>query len=289
MCSARAQPFFVLSGNNYGVRAGIVLSLGTHVNRAGLFAGLFYVQGPVQLSAVLRANYNLRDLGPPKKHGSLVISPGILFGFGKSFADSTRVHSPLSNQTGLSWGIGYVYNAYFNRIGTRQQTSILHLVYREFSLATENDLLARPALDRFRTGAIQIAWKAAEHTELALSCKLWTGQYRKKAYTTPSADLPNGCYMDTTGGTFTGFSHGILALQARYATPYAGNVQAATGIDAEQVRHAVQNRLLHAPKGNNCYMPMIDRYGGPYLFDSTQRVRPPRPFFEAALNPATFY
>ena len=65
------------------------------------------------------------------------------------------------------------------------------------------------------------------------------------------------------------------------------------GVDAEQIRHAVQNRYMHdelfLPKKwrdkNNHHFPMIDTKVQQYLYKPEQKVRKTKIYFNTFLNP----
>ena len=109
--------------------------------------------------------------------------------------------------------------------------------------------------------------------------------------------FPHIGYMDTTGGTYANISHGLLSAQVKFNIGHAQNIQANFGVDAEQVRNAVQNRLIHdmvfIPRKwftpINCHIPMIDSKGQQYLFRPDQRIRKPEFFWNFQSNAPAFY
>jgi len=104
-------------------------------------------------------------------------------------------------------------------------------------------------------------------------------------------------YKDTVGGTYTQYSHSLLSAQIKYALPNYQIAQANIGTDAEKVRNAVQNRLIHdmilLPKNwhkqVNAHVPMLDDKGGQYLYKEGQKIKPAALYYNLNLNPATFY
>ena len=105
------------------------------------------------------------------------------------------------------------------------------------------------------------------------------------------------CYMDTVRGVYTQYSHGLLSAQVKYNLGYSQNVQLNAGVDAEQVRNAVQNKVIHDMpfiprkwnKAKNCYIPMLDSEGGQYLYRPGQRIKPPRLYLNLFSNASVFY
>eukprot|EP01030_Chromulinospumella_sphaerica_P009988 gene9988-9793_t len=143
-----------------------------------------------------------------------------------------------------------------------------------------NDLLARPELDRFRTGGILVQYQYRDQLQLAVNCTMWTGQMGNNRILVSNGFFPYG-YMDTTGGHYTQYSHGLLSTQAKANLGHGQIAQANLGVDAEQVRNFVQNRLIHdlafLPKKwhnpRNCHLPMVDTAGNPYLHLPGQKIK----------------
>jgi hypothetical protein len=74
-------------------------------------------------------------------------------------------------------------------------------------------------------------------------------------------------------------------------------LQGSIGADAEQIRNALQNRVMHdlifTPEkwhlSNNAHIPMIDSEGNMYLYKDDQQIRKPSFYFNLFLNPSVFY
>jgi hypothetical protein len=281
----------------WGFRAGAVLAFGTHFQRAGLCLNFYYVAGHGQVNAETRAYFDVRSLGPRLPHPELCLSLGVLGGFGGKDLLFNPFLSPVSNQTGYKYCVAYSYNIYLNRIRTRQVTGLVHFGFTRASLIIENDIFAKPALDRFRSGALLLQWRHEALFEAGLSSTIWTGHYRTRSSISGIPAFYHNCYMDTTGGTYTHVSHGLLLLQVKWLLPYSQYVQAGAGVDAEQVRNTIQNRLLHnmrfvpeeINKARNCHLPMLDTTGAPFLYRPGQKVRAPKAFLNLYSNPHIFY
>ncbi len=282
---------------HFGGSIGLVAAFGNRFDKMGICLHGYYVNESIQLNADLRFYGNIRNLGPLGFYPEGFASLGIVYGFGKK--DTTfesRILSNVSNQTGWTSSVGYSQNLYFNQIGTTQRTGTFSLQFRKFSLVTENDILARSYYDRFRTGAMVVQYAISNNTQIALNCTMWTGQMEHRC---ADPDYPYAYgYMDTTGSRFAEYSHGLLSLQAKTILPYFDyQGQANIGVDAEQVRNAVQNRVIHdlifLPKkwrsSRNCHMPMLDENGNQYLYKPGQKIRKPAAYYNLFLNPLLFY
>jgi hypothetical protein len=283
--------------SNIGGSIGLVAAFGNRFDRMGICLRGYYVHGSVQLNGDVRFYGNIKNLGPPGFYPEGYAALGIVYGYGRRDSiNSPLFLSSVSNQTGWSKSVGYSQDIYFNEIGTTQRTGNVSLQFGKFDLITENDIFARPLFDRYRTGAILLQYTVSPTTQLALNCTMWTGLIDHRSYN-PAYPYPNG-YMDTASSHFWEYSHGLLSFQAKTIFPGTSQqAQANIGVDAEQVRNAVQNRVIHDliflpakwRSKRNADMPMIDQNGNQYLFLPGQKIRKPAPYFNAFLNPLIFY
>jgi len=282
--------------SNSGFYAGLNLAFGTHVQRLGMNAGFYFYYDWFQCNTEVRLYRNRKNLGPPMVHNELVLSQGLVYAYGKRTKGETVFMSSVSNQTGYDHSFAYTYNAYFNKLRTTQQTGVLALQFVDVFFVAENDLLARPSLDRFRTGAFLLMYQYQNLYQFAMNCTMWTGQMGNRHDLEGTSSFSH-CYMDTTGGKHTRYSHGIFALQMKAALPFYQNVQMSAGVDAEQIRNAVQNKVFHdmvmlpkkwRPK-TNCHIPMIDKMGNPYLYREDQTIKASGLYLNAFTNPSLFY
>ncbi|MDI1356211.1 MAG: polymorphic toxin type 23 domain-containing protein [bacterium] len=291
----RAQELPIKNAN-VGFNIGLNLAFGTHFQRAGLNFNFYYVNSFFQTNSEVRVYYSFKNLGPKFRCPELVLSQGIVFGYGTRDTLFNPFINSISNQTGCRNSFSYSYNAYFNTIGTSQQTGLVAFQFNTISVISENDLLARPGLDRYRTGAVLLQYQYADQFQAALNCSMWTGKMGHKIPTSDPHFLSE-CYMDTTGGKYCKFSHGLLSAQFKYNLGYSQNVQATVGVDAEQVRNALQNHFLHdAPllpeklhRGKNCHIPMVDQEGQQFLYKEGQEPRKAKFLLNVYTNASVFY
>lgn len=280
---------------NAGVSIGAVIAVGNRFHRIGINLQGYYFYDFVQVNAGVRFHRNLRNLGPKIEYNEAVLSGGLVLAAGKKQSFINPFLSTYSNQTKRKYSLAYVYNAYFNRVKTKQQTGIIAFQFGDISFITENDLLARPILDRFRTGAFLLQYQYKNIYQAAINCTMWTGQMGKAI--TDDKDFPYIGYMDTTNGIYTNYSHGLLSAQLKVNVGYGQNIQTNLGVDAEQVRNFVQNRLIHDMvfipkkwfKPINCHLPMIDTTGNQYLYKPNQSVKQPEFFWNFFSNQSAFY
>ncbi len=110
-------------------------------------------------------------------------------------------------------------------------------------------------------------------------------------------EFPHVGYIDTVGGLYTNYSHGLLSAQFKLNMGMAQNAQLNLGVDAEQVRNAIQNRLIHdmiiIPRKwftpINCHIPMLDENGNQYLYKKDQKIKRPSFYWNAFSNASLFY
>lgn len=282
----------LVNENHLGFNAGVCLGFGTHFQRLGLNLNFYYLNDHVQVNTELRAYYNFRSLGPRGRYSELVVSEGLVYAYGNKRNFFNPFLSSVSNQTTYEHSVGYSYNVYLNKRNTSQFTGLLALQFRDIRFVTENDLLARPMHDRFRTAALLLQYQYQDLYQAGLNCTLWTG---KMGFKTVNDRFPNNCYMDTVPGVYPNSSHGLLSLQFNYHPGYSQNLQASAGVDAEQVRNTVQNKFIHdlpfLPKkwNKNCHIPMIDSEGKQYLYLENQKIRKPKLFLNLYSNAGLFY
>lgn len=281
-------------GKNYGFNVGFVSAFGTHVQRFGIVVQGYAVYNFAQVNASVRVYDNFRDLGPKGEHAEINAALGLCLGYGDKLRERNLFMSSISNQTGYKNSVSYSYNIWYNKIKTSQLTGIVAFQFNHISVIFENDLLAKPALDRFRTGAFLIQYQ--DHRfQYALNCSLWTGRMGEGVKN--DSLYPGKGYLSSDHGVHSLLSHGLLSAQVKYANQYGQYLQANAGVDAEQVRNVVQNKIIHdmpfVPekwnKAQNLHIPMIDSAGNQYLYRPGQKIRKPKLFLNGYTSPNVFY
>ena len=281
----------------FGGSIGLVAAIGTKIDRMGICLKGYYTSGALQVNADLRFYGNIKNLGPAGFYPEGFASLGVVYGYGKRDSlNKTHFLTSVSNQTGYLNSVGYSYNAYFNQVGTTQQTGTISLQFGKINIISENDIFGHTFFDRFRTGGMLIQYTYNRQYQFALNCTMWTGQL-EHTIKTGDDHFPNG-YMDTTRSSYAGLSHGLLSLQfSTILADFNQPAQLSAGIAAEQVRNAVQNHLIHdmlfLPKkwrsSRNVDMPMIDDQGEQFLYKPGQKLKKPELYINGYLNPLIFY
>ncbi len=280
---------------NFGFNVGATIAVGNRFQRMGLVLQGYYFYDFVQVNAEVRIYHNLRNLGPLLEYNEAVTSLGAVIAYGNKQNYFNPFINSVSNQTKRRYSVAYSYNAYFNKIKTKQTTGTIALQFGDVSLIGENDLFAHPLLDKFRTGAFLIQYQYKNLFQSAINCTMWTGRMGNAVR--DDKEFPYVGYIDTTGGIYTQYSHGLLSAQFKFNMGYGQNAQLNLGVDAEQVRNAVQNRLIHDliflprkwHKSINCHIPMLDEHGNQYLYRKEQKIKKPEFYWNAFSDGALFY
>jgi hypothetical protein len=293
------SPFSTAQNLSLGGTIGVSLTFGTQVNRVGFIAKGYATYNRFQFNAQTANFFNFRTFGIPKGGLETQNSIGLIYGFGGKAADDfTPMIDILGNQTKQKNHIGYAYNFYNDENRMNQKTATISLQFNRLTFLTENDAFSFFANDRYRTAAAKFVYRMDDFTYISMQTTLWTGDPFYMTIQPIYDNYPNPSgYEDMTGARFTENSHGILAVQIIRLLPYQQQVSMNLGIDAEQVRHALQNRFIHdmpfIPKGWNPprqpHIPMVASDGKPYLFQEGQEIRKARFWGNLNMNVPVFY
>jgi hypothetical protein len=271
-------------------RFGFSILAGTHVNRVGGFFETSYEADPFVFYNRTALYYAFQSMGPKISGIELQNQTGFNVGWGteqKRF-DTRLVRSPRRNS------IGYSYNLYLDQRKTSQVTGTVNMQFDNIMIAVENDIFAHGYFDRYRTGALRIGY-VDSNVYAGAQLLLWTGQHNGRRITDSTYPGRHG-YMDVQNGKYGQYSSGIASAFVQYRAGRA-TATAAGGVDAEQIRHLFQNKVLHDMpflpkrwnKHPNAHIPMVSRDGKPYVYDFGQRVRPVKPYLQLSLNDTGLY
>ena len=277
--------------NEFGATVGLNIALGTHINRLGITMNGYYISDRVQLNLGVLGYHNFKNLGPSGGSSELKLSLGTVVGFGEKFSYlNNEFLSPVGNQTTFDYAVGYAYMWYLAGNSSSQRSGMIGVHIDQFFIAHENDILSGTGQDRFRTGGLMLSYTDDEW-RFGLNYMGWTGDAKSNGVEKhPNIAKPNKKgFKDLRNGTHGRFSHGISALQVDRVLDYGQVARLQAGIDAEQIRHAMQNQLIHDWVTNGYKYPMLSPDGAPYIFEDGKTIRPAKPYFEGMLNPALFY
>ncbi len=290
-----------------GVQAGVSFSFGTHQNRLGLIIKGFVGYDFVQINPQVAFYKNFYSIGANQSAWETQIRLGTVVSWGQRDTARAFLVNEISNQTLKKNAFAYAYIWYRDGQGTGQNSGIISLQSRKFQFAMENDLLSFLVRDRYRTGAIAVSYLLPTQTRLTLKHISYTGDAFPKNHewvkSNPDFPAPYG-YMNTEHVHLGDKSIGSLTLGAEQALPFYQQASFDIGIDAEQVRNTLQNKLIHdhltVPphwvensefnfEGKNPRIPMLDSQNKPYIYKKEQKIRRPRFFALLNLNGTWFY
>ena len=281
-------------------RIGLVYTLGQPVNRLGGIANLSYFKGPVQLNAELRLQRDYSTYGTDENGYSGSVAFGGLFGFGPpEFSEERFFFHPAFPQFDKRYATGYVWTWYLDQQGTSQATGTVHFHLDQFHLVLENDAFSPGSKeDKYRTGAAAIYWQTPDWVA-EFRTVLWHGNTRgENARSVKDSNYPcRWGYRDFSNCYLGNVSHGVAAGMLHLNLGYGQVWQIGAGVDAEQIRNFVQNKLIHDlwwfPSAwtnvRNLHYPMLTEEGEPYLYLPGQKIRPVKAFWQLGLNDNSFY
>ena len=281
-----------------GGTIGLSFSLGSIQNSLGIIVKAYYFYEQVQFNFQTQWRYNFSTYGPSNTSGREVqTSMGLVFGWGKQTKKfDQQFLLPFGNQMQRLNSLGYAFNIYQDDIKTSQTSGTIAFQANRFWLITENDALGDIAVDKFRTGTIWMAYRV-ENTLFALNTRLWTGNSNNTPVITNQGYPSQYGYRDMSNTAYGQYSHGVLTFQVLQALPFRQIAMAEIGLDAERIRHFLQNQLMHdlyfVPQkwnpSKNPHIPMLNDEGGAYLFRADQQIKPVRGIFHVGLNSSLFY
>lgn len=283
-----------LAPRGAGAEVGVSCALGTHQNRIGLLARWYWHWDNIQLNVHLASFYHACALGNEARGWEGQLRVGIVGAFGRPQAEyQSQFLSEVGHQTGRPFSLGYSFNVYWDNVHTSQLTGSIGATGGNVGFVCENDFLTFLSQDRFRTGAISVFYQRDDF-RFALQHIAWTadpygeGTDTDTEHPTYNRRRARHGYRRLGNQRYHQCSAGILAVRALYHGPFNQTLGAGLGVDAEQIRHAIQNQFIHNII-NNPHIPMIDANGMPYLFGEDQKVRPVRGYGQLLLNPTGLY
>ena len=292
---------FIGSGscdNGFGGKVGITFQLGTHMRRLGVMYQLYYFQELVQVSHGTSFHYSFKGLGPIIKHGEIQTFGGVQVYGGKSTDRERYLLNEYSLMAGKSISGGYLWRYYFDPIETSQAIGGFQFTANQYTIVMENDLFGfyKGHHDKYRTGTWAVMY-TRDHLQLAIQSTLWTGNARESVKVRNGPYPGRYGYKDLSNATYGKLSHGILALRFDGIGKCNQSYRVESGVDAEQVRHFFQNRLIHdliikrkdSKFPGNAHVPMLQPNGMPYLYQPDQSIRPVKWYFQTGMNDFMFY
>lgn len=263
------------ASEHFGGSIGLVLNMGTHVNAVGLNLKGYYTDYFFQVNAGTTVYSNQSSYGNRRKFWESRTSLGLVLLGGKKMTQPNLTLDGLNHQTPYDLGIGYNYLWYFDQAGTSQRSGAFGFHIKTFSLFHENDFFGGQGEDRFRSGIAYANYRYNDW-QFGVGIYIWTGDSRHASWERCTFDkCPNG-FSILEDQPYGKTSHGALFASATYNFPMRQTATFRIGVDSEQVRHGLQNRLLHdlifLPKSierSTPHYPRLDEHGCP-VFDAKE-------------------
>lgn len=269
----KAQP---LSDLSFGLQAGLVIDIGSHVNEFGLELNTFGIYKMIQVNAGTRFSMVLKSFGNRKKFLEHRMNVGLMLLGGKRKTIPDQYFAGLIHNSAYNNALGYNYIWYFDNTGTSQRSGAFGLTIKNSSLFFENDVFGGQAKDRFRTGHLLYSFRR-DFVRFNLGLNIWTGETSGTSWIkTTSKVCPYG-FKNLSSLPFGKTSCGVLYAGIQYQLPFHQTIHWRMGYDSEEIRHAFQNRFTHdlifLPKSfprNTPHYPRLDANGNP-VFESKMR------------------
>jgi hypothetical protein len=276
------------SSQLFGISAGIVLNVGTHVNSIGFSFNSYYHDYFYQFNAGSMLTYNFQSYGGRKNFWESRNTLGLVLLAGKKQLDPDFQLNGLLHNTSYNYGIGYNYIWYFDNANTSQRSGGWSAHVKNFSILFENDVFSGQAKDRFRTGHLAFNYRY-QNLKFTTGLYIWTGETANSVWQkVPLDQCPSGFRL-LEELPYGRSSHGIVYGGIQFHPGFGQIVQARIGIDSEHIRHGFQNRLTHdlilLPKKierNTPHYPRLDE-NGCAVFERSQ-VRKNKFYFQQGMN-----
>ena len=267
-----------------GLRVSASIGSHQHYYGIGAHAGLEYRSFLLTLGSDV--SYRLKDLGQRNRFLESRSYLGASMVTGKNSSVRDIELGALNNYFSRENSFGYAYIIYMDKAGTSQLSGAFRCEIKRHSLMLENDFFAGQGKDRFRTATLlyryrELLWSGH------LGVRLWTGEASGLQVKEMERLGRKQRYKDLSSNPFGKTSHGILYGGVQYALG-SQTLGVELGIDAEQVRNALQNQVAHASVWHKrqaskaVAYPMLDKLGNP-TFDKTQ-VRSNRAYFQLSIS-----
>ncbi len=256
---ANAQSF---TNSRFGGSIGLLVNIGTHQRSVGFNLKAYYTDYFYQVNIGHTITFNGLSYGLRKNFWENRSYLGAVLLAGKRGAIRDFELDGLNHQTNYNLGVSFNYLIYVDNVGTSQLSGAFGMHIKDFSLRFENDVFGGLALDRYRTGHILASYRT-ENFKFNAGTYFWTGDTENTPWIRNSTtSCPNG-YRVLEDRPYGKTSNGALYGGVLVNMPYGNTAFWRVGVDSENVRHILQNRLIHdavfLPKKLRHYTPHYPR------------------------------
>ena len=283
---ANSQSYFK---DHFGGTIGLVANVGSHVTNIGLNVKGYYTDYFYQFNLGSTFYLHQHSYANRQRFWETRNTAGLVLLAGKKNREIDFYLDGLNHQTSYSYGIGYNYILYHDKVGTSQRSGGMSIHIKNFSLLHENDMFAGQAKDRFRTARVEAAYQHNDF-RFATGINLWTGETSNTVWQRVNYEKCPSGFRILEDRPYGKTSHGIAYAGITYNTPFKGqNLHLKLGADSEAIRHGIQNRFIHdlifLPKKierTTPHYPRLDEYGCPVF--SSEDARKTDLFLQFGMN-----
>ena len=278
----------MFQSKHIGGSLGLTLNFGTHVNSIGVSAKTYYQDYFYQVNLGTSFAYNLTSYGYRKHFWESRNYLGLNLLGGKKNNTIDFQLDGLTHQSTFQNALGYNYLWYFDNTGTSQRSGGWSISLNKVGVYFENDVFGGQAKDRFRTGHILVSYRYLDF-KLGTGFYIWTGETANSKWIHEQRPKAPYGYRSLENNLYGKTSAGALYASIVSNLPFNQIAFAKIGIDSEQLRDAIQNRLVHdlifLPKKierKTPHYPQLDENGLPTF--EKNNVRKSKFYFQAGLN-----
>jgi hypothetical protein len=272
----------------FGIQAGFIMNIGSHVNSVGANLGFYYTDFFYQFNVHSQLKFNATSYGNRLNFWESRTAVGMVLLAGKKDVEPDFQIDGLSHQTKFSQGVAYNYLFFFDQAKTSQRSGAWAIHINYFTLALENDVFGNQQKDRFRTHIMQATYRHQEW-KVFTNLFLWTGETAKSFWDkTPMFKAPSGVRR-LNELPYGKTSHGIISFGASKQMAFDQVITLKVGYDSEETRHIVQNRVGHdliflpkSVKRNTPHYPRLNEEGMPVY--EKKDVRKNQLFYQFNMN-----
>lgn len=273
---------------NAGLQLRMSASIGSHASKIGIGLHAYYQQFFYQINAGSSVYWLANGVGGRTNFYESRHSLGLLLMGGRKNQAPDFELAPHLHQGKQSFALGYSYHLYHDLRGSTQLSGAFVAHIKQLVIYHENDAFAGLRQDRFRTAFFSATYRH-EQIKYSAGLQLWTGETKNSSWQKiPGKEHPHGFRM-LEDLPFGKTSHGIAFTGVQMNGPYGQVSSLRLGVDSEEIRHTVQNKLFHdlpfMPKDFKRTSPHYPRLGddGCAVFSRKER-RKDRIYIQLGLN-----
>lgn len=227
----------------FGSQFSVIYQLGTHQKSIGIRVSAFCQSYFFQVNGSSSLTFFPKSYGERRNFIQNKNEIGVVCFFGNKNQFLSNQLTVLTHQSRHDYSISFASIWYNDNARTSQRSGAFGIQVKKISLILENDAFAGIATDRFRTGFFHMKYKDSLFN-IGSGIYIWTGETTGVSV----KRIPNSIdkkYKDISTLSYGRTSHGIWYLDGELSLANAQLFQMKVGVDSEEIRNTVQNRLFH--------------------------------------------